>query len=98
MSRVSVRLILDLKDPLKDVGQDVLKGYIHDAILRPNEYVEEITFEELREYLSVEEVAAAGGHARAEKLSAEERSAIASKAAKARWAKRKKRIRLTQAA
>ena len=34
-----------------------------------------------------EERAARGGQARAEKLSAEERSAIAKKAAKARWSK-----------
>lgn len=89
MSKVSVTLTMDLDFPMSSKGEVKLRRQIRKAVAF--EGISDVLVSPVREVMNPHDVRVAGGKARANKMSASERKAIASLAAKARWAKNKER-------
>lgn len=103
--KVEVTVSLDLKVPLAEIGESKLRRHIKASLLaggsRDNRgpFFRGISCGPVKEVHEYHDARVAGGKARAEGLTSEKRSEIASLAAKARWAKKKtkpKRVKLEE--
>lgn len=105
-NKVTVSMVIDLNSPLDRIGKERLREYVRSSVtnmrgsLLPDDEmfgaIGSVRVKDITLIRSAEEAKAAGGNARAETLTPEERSAIASKAAAARWAKAKKKTRVRE--
>lgn len=96
--KVELTLTIQLDVPIEEIGRSRLKEYVRTAVRRykgsfpPEDEMHglgDVYVSSVRDILTPQEMKARGGKARAMALSADERSEIARKAARARWAKKK---------
>lgn len=99
--KVEMTLTITLDVPIKDIGRARLKDYVRQALkgwkgsFPPEDEIRyglgDVHVSSVRDILTPHESKARGGKARAMVLTSTERSQIARKAARARWAKQKER-------